>query len=403
MHPVYQQLREASILPGQFLAYANQMHLTKDGVLGYSTDETLAGQIPPALTIGQSEELRVRLLSGHLFVPVAGSSATSQGRHFVYAFDGDMVVTDEDGETVRVGPFEPIEIGAKFKRLHAFGAAPVTLLELAFGPAAGPEHGLSVAEGRAGEVPAPHNSYYWDFEARYVQTYGEGGDSWESLAPNRALDAFLADHGEGLRDIIDLGTGEGRDAIYLAEKGYRVTGVDVAATGLDKARELAAMRGVAPTWLLRDVVHLRGFENDSFDAALNMGCLHLIDVPAQRSSHLKRVFDILRPGGLFLLGHCRSDWLKDFWSVDSYEAVKEKGTGEMIATRIRKADGASFLTEMPILRHVERSDAALQEELIAAGFEAAGEYNVRNINDLGNVCVLLARKPLAPAAGAANV
>ena len=87
----------------------------------------------------------------------------------------------------------------------------------------------------------------------------------------------------------------------------------------------------------------------------------------------------------------------------SHEAVKEKSTGEMIATRIRKADGASFLTEMPILRHVERSDAALQEELIAAGFEAAGEYNVRNINDLGNVCVLLARKPLAPAAGAANV
>ena len=44
---------------------------------------------------------------------------------------------------------------------------------------------------------------------------------------------------------LDLGTGEGRNAIWLAERGWQVTAVDFSAVGLAKATELAARRGVA--------------------------------------------------------------------------------------------------------------------------------------------------------------
>lgn len=45
-------------------------------------------------------------------------------------------------------------------------------------------------------------------------------------------------------EVLCLGEGEGRNAVYLAEQGFSVTAVDASAVGLDKARGLAAERGV---------------------------------------------------------------------------------------------------------------------------------------------------------------
>jgi 2-polyprenyl-3-methyl-5-hydroxy-6-metoxy-1,4-benzoquinol methylase len=49
--------------------------------------------------------------------------------------------------------------------------------------------------------------------------------------------------------VLDLGCGEGRDSVFLAGLGAAVTGVDVAAGGLDKARRLARRRGVRVRWI----------------------------------------------------------------------------------------------------------------------------------------------------------
>ena len=60
-----------------------------------------------------------------------------------------------------------------------------------------------------------------------------------SLTPGRAL---------------DLACGEGRNAVWLAEQGWQVTGVDFSDVGLAKARELAAARGVEVDWVLADLL-----------------------------------------------------------------------------------------------------------------------------------------------------
>ncbi len=44
--------------------------------------------------------------------------------------------------------------------------------------------------------------------------------------------------------VISLGEGEGRNSVFLAEQGHRVTAVDIALSGLKKTRELAIKRGV---------------------------------------------------------------------------------------------------------------------------------------------------------------
>jgi SAM-dependent methyltransferase len=52
---------------------------------------------------------------------------------------------------------------------------------------------------------------------------------------------------------LDLGCGEGRNAIWLASQGWDVIGVDFSRVGLDKAHRLAAQRHLAVEWVLADV------------------------------------------------------------------------------------------------------------------------------------------------------
>lgn len=70
--------------------------------------------------------------------------------------------------------------------------------------------------------------------------------------PNRFVAAEVADLPAGR--ALDLGCGEGRNAVWLAEHGWRVTGVDFSRVALDKARRLAESRGVEVDWVGADVL-----------------------------------------------------------------------------------------------------------------------------------------------------
>ncbi|MEI2785642.1 MAG: methyltransferase domain-containing protein [Candidatus Nanopelagicales bacterium] len=65
--------------------------------------------------------------------------------------------------------------------------------------------------------------------------------------PNRFVVQYLGDLPPG--SAIDLGAGEGRNSVWLAQQGWDVTAVDFSATGLRKARQMAAMPGSPwPPW-----------------------------------------------------------------------------------------------------------------------------------------------------------
>jgi len=116
--------------------------------------------------------------------------------------------------------------------------------------------------------------------------------------PNR----FVADEftgtppGRGL----DLGAGEGRNAIWLAGLGWQVTAVDFSAVAVDRARRLAEQRGVTVDWV---VVDLRDYQPASgfFDAVV-VAYLHL--PPADLNVVLGRAAEALAPGGrILVVGH----------------------------------------------------------------------------------------------------
>lgn len=103
---------------------------------------------------------------------------------------------------------------------------------------------------------------------------------------------------------LDLGAGEGRNSIWLASRGWRVTAVDFSGVALDRGRELAAARpaGVADRldWVRHDVLAYRP-EPAAFDLVV-LAYLHL--VAAERRAVLREAARGLAPGGtLLVIGH----------------------------------------------------------------------------------------------------
>jgi len=303
----------------------------------------------------------------------------------VYVLDGFVRYSEpETTRIVGVGQLLAIPAGTAHA-LRAHDGEPV-VLDVLLGDLRRRE-ALDVPEDTAA------SDYYYEYDECYRTVYAQGAELWETPDPNDALVAFVEESGSRLGPrVLDLGCGEGRDSLFLARRGFDVTGVDVSRAALDRARERAAAEGVDCTFLERDVILLENVGAEPFDWAINMGCLHMLSEPEHRRRHLERVRDVLRPGGDFLVAHCRSEWLKGFFSVPHYDEIGPAVTGRVLRRRIRLPDGGIKWIELPTTHFKEATETELAEELHAAGFEPLRLLSEEN-EAFGNTAVLVVRKP----------
>lgn len=119
--------------------------------------------------------------------------------------------------------------------------------------------------------------------------------------PNRFVAAELEGRAPQGR-ALDLACGEGRNAIWLAELGWSVTGVDFADVAIERARRLAERRGVDVEWLHAD---LASYEPPA--EAFQLVVIAYLQLPAAELRHvLERAVEALAPGGeLMMIGHAR--------------------------------------------------------------------------------------------------
>jgi SAM-dependent methyltransferase len=119
-----------------------------------------------------------------------------------------------------------------------------------------------------------------------------------STAPSRFLAAEVADLRPGT--ALDLACGAGRNAVWLAEHGWRVTAVDFSGVALGMARSLAAQRRVEVDWIEADVVTWAPPAR-----AYDLVCVLYLQLPAlERGTALARAAAALRAGGtLLIVGH----------------------------------------------------------------------------------------------------
>jgi SAM-dependent methyltransferase len=127
------------------------------------------------------------------------------------------------------------------------------------------------------------------------QRYSEEGFAYGS-EPNDFLVAaveFLPPNGT----ILCLGEGEGRNAVYLAERGHHVVAVDSSAVGLAKAASFARHRGVVLRTEKADLADYT-IPPFSYDGIISIFC-HLR--PEVQAKVHAQIYQGLRPGGIFIL------------------------------------------------------------------------------------------------------
>ncbi len=187
------------------------------------------------------------------------------------------------------------------------------------------------------------NRYNRIYAARKEHTYGEG-------KPERCVSRILDYRDSG--SVLDVGAGDGRNAIFLASRGFNVKAVDISEVGLEKLQGFAAQKGVSVETEVCDVVSW------SFDQGYDvMVCTAVLqNIPEESAIRLlENMKRHTRPDGLHALVVFTTEgteafrnatgahglfvppnWLRDFyhdWEVLEY-------TEQPRSVRLKSGDGS---------------------------------------------------------------
>jgi tellurite methyltransferase len=123
----------------------------------------------------------------------------------------------------------------------------------------------------------------WD--ERYARpTFVYGKSPAEFLAKNYQYIPFEA-------SVLDMGMGEGRNAVFLAQKGYKVTGIDISSVAVKKAHLLAQEFGVKFKGIVASLKEYK-IAPQSYDAII---CFYYVD-----RSLVEKMKSWLKPGGIII-------------------------------------------------------------------------------------------------------
>jgi cyclopropane fatty-acyl-phospholipid synthase-like methyltransferase len=132
--------------------------------------------------------------------------------------------------------------------------------------------------------------------------YWLGRTGWDTgITPPEVVEAFAGGHippGPAL----DLGCGTGTNAIYMAQQGRQVTGIDFAPRAIARARQKAQQAGLQEKvqFFVADVTRLKDLDLPQYAFALDIGCFHGLSDEG-RHRYVDGLADRLLPGARLML------------------------------------------------------------------------------------------------------
>lgn len=133
-----------------------------------------------------------------------------------------------------------------------------------------------------------------------VKIQGDAKDQWDkrysrpTFVFGKSPVRFLAENYQYIpyeATVLDMGMGEGRNAVFLAQKGYRVTGIDISSVAVKKAYMLAEEFGVKFKGVVASLNEYK-IAPASFDAII---CFYYVD-----RSLIEKMKTWLKPGGILM-------------------------------------------------------------------------------------------------------
>lgn len=131
------------------------------------------------------------------------------------------------------------------------------------------------------------------------ESYASGQLPWDTGEPERLLVEWIASGAVDPCAVLEIGSGTGTNAIWLAERGFDVVGVDIASLAVERAEAKLAGRGLKCRFAVNDFL-AEAPAGGPFALVFDRGCFHVFDEAEERRVFADRVAAALAPGGLWL-------------------------------------------------------------------------------------------------------
>jgi methyl halide transferase len=131
------------------------------------------------------------------------------------------------------------------------------------------------------------------------ESYASGQLPWDTGQPEPLLVEFVTARGVAPCTTLEIGAGTGTNAIWMAERGFDVLGVDVSPLAVERARAKIGERTLRCRFAALDFLAAPP-PDGPYQFVFDRGCFHVFDEPDERQRFAARVADALAPGGLWL-------------------------------------------------------------------------------------------------------
>lgn len=131
------------------------------------------------------------------------------------------------------------------------------------------------------------------------ESYASGQLPWDTGQPEPLLVEFVCSGAVIPGPALEIGAGTGTNAIWMAERGFDVIGVDVSPLAVERAHAKMEGRALRCRFVASDFLAAPP-PDGPFQFVFDRGCFHVFDEPAERQRFAAQVSAALAPGGLWL-------------------------------------------------------------------------------------------------------
>jgi len=212
---------------------------------------------------------------------------------------------------------------------------------------------------------------YWDWRST---SFGHDADKSAAIADQWETIVHQVVKGAPGKRALDIGTGTGQFAVYLARGGFDVTGIDISAAMIAEARRYAADQRLQIDFITGDAESL-DFADRTFDVVVSRNLLWTLPRPHQALMEWRRV---LKPGGRLMLSD--GFWENTTWRRVPrlfFKMLKNMGrNGSRISLRF-------FCTYAGLQRRLPLYEGVSLDEAVAllqsARFKSVMPYDTRRL------------------------